>query len=77
MGISAIMDCSPGACRVPPSAGYAPCMWGILAGWHRGVGLRADPAQLVPRMGYKGTGYLRLSAGYDVPVAQLLAVYVR
>ena len=36
----------------------------ILAGWNCGVGLRADPAD-------KRTGYLPLSAGYDVPVAQL------
>ncbi len=42
----------------------APQRWGILAGWKRGVGLRADPAD-------KRTGYLPLSAGDDVPVAQL------
>ncbi len=49
--------------------------------------MRADPAQLVPRMGYKGTGYQPLSAGDDVsvahlsprvrPVAHLCAVYIR
>ncbi len=47
--------CSSGAC--------APQRRGILPGWNRSVGLRADPAQLVPRMGCKGAGYLSLSAG--------------
>jgi len=42
---------------VPPTAG-------ILVGWSRGVGLRADP-------GHKGPGYLPLSAGYHVPAAHL------
>ena len=37
---------------------------GVLAGWNRGVGLRADPV-------HKGAGYLLLSTGYDLLVAQL------
>ncbi len=49
------------ACRVPPSAGYASLWRGILAGWHRRVGLRADPPA-------QGVGYRSLSADDDLPV---------
>ncbi len=49
---------------------------GILAGWTRGGGPRADPAQLVPRMGCKGAVYPPLSTEYDLPVARC-AVSVR
>jgi len=48
----------PSLCRLcPPTEG-------ILAGWNRGVGLRADPA-------HKAAGYQPLSTEYDLLVAQL------
>jgi len=62
----------PPACRVPLPRGM-PSNGGVSwPDWNRGVGPRADPAQLVPRMGYKGSGHLPLPTDHAVLVAHLL-----